>query len=122
MSVSIDDIVDAAHEGFVTTVGLGALAYQRAQVQRQTLREQMPRLLHELGEAVDHRLSTLSERLCDADQRADQIFDGLEQRLPAPMRSAVRQVHVFARDMRAQVPTLFATPGTNGSNHEVDTS
>ena len=110
MSVTIDGIVNAAREGFVTTVGLGALAYQRAQVQRQALNRQMPRLLHELGEAVDDRLTLLGERLCDADQRADEIFDGIERRLPGPMRSAARQVHVFARDMRGQM---------NGSNHEV---
>lgn len=119
MSVTIDDVVSAAREGFVTTVGLGALAYQRAQVQRQALHRELPRLLHELGEAVDQRVATLGERLCDADQRADEIFDGIEQRLPGPMRSAVRQVHVLARDMRAQVPTLFAADSANGSNHEV---
>jgi hypothetical protein len=119
MSVTIDDIVGAAREGFVTTVGLGALAYQRAQVQRHELNRQLPRLLHELGEAVEQRLSTLSERLCDADERADVIFDGIEQRLPGPVRSAARQVHVFARDMRAQVPTLFTPNGINGSDHEV---
>jgi len=119
MSVTIDDIVSAAREGFVTTVGLGALAYQRAQVQRQELKRQLPRLLHELGDAVDDRLSMVSERLCDADQRADEIFDGIQRHLPAPVRSAAHQVHVFARDMRAQVPTLFAPASPNGSNHEV---
>ena len=113
MSVTIDGIVSAAREGFVTTVGLGALAYQQAQVQRQTLGRELPRLLHELGEAVDDRLSTLSERLCDADRRADEVFDGIEQRLPAPVRTPARQVYLLARDVRAQVPTLF----TNGSNH-----
>jgi hypothetical protein len=116
MSVTIESIVGAAREGFLTTVGLGALAYQRAQVQRQALNRELPRLLHELGEAVDDRLSTLGERLCDADHRAEQIFDDIEQRLPRPVRSAARQVHVFARDVRAQVPALVPT---NGSNHEV---
>jgi hypothetical protein len=106
MILTIDGIVKAARSGFVTTVGLGALAYQQAQVQRQALNRQLPRLLHELGEAVDDRLATLSERLCDG--------DGIEQRLPAPLRSAVHQVHSVARDVRAQVPNLL---DTNGSNH-----
>jgi hypothetical protein len=124
MSVTIDDIVSAAREGFVTTVGLGALAYQRAQVQRQALGRELPRLLHELGEAVDDRLSTLGERLCDADQRADKLFDDIEQRLPRPVRSAARQVHGFgrglARDVRAQVPALVSPLiPTNGSDNEV---
>ena len=44
MSVTIDDIVGAAREGFITTVGLGALAYQRAQVQRQAVKQELPRL------------------------------------------------------------------------------
>lgn len=119
MGVTLDDIVGSAREGFVTSVGLGALVYQRAQVQRHAVARHLPRLLDELGEAVDHRLSTLSERLCDADQRADQIFDGIEQRLPEPVRSAARQFHVFARDVRAQVPTLLGAHSMNGSNHEV---
>jgi hypothetical protein len=113
MSLTIDEVVKAARSGFVTTVGLGALAYQQAQVQRQALNRSLPRLLHELGEAVDDRLSTLGERLCDADERADDIFDGIEQRLPAPVRSAARQVHTFARDVRAQVPQL------RSNDHEV---
>ena len=116
MSVTIDGIVDAAREGFLTTVGLGALAYQQAQVQRQALSRELPRLVHELGDAVDERLATLSERLCDADQRSDQIFDGIEQRLPPPVRSAVHQVHLFVRDVRAQAPTIFAT---DTNHHEV---
>jgi hypothetical protein len=118
MSLTIDDVVKAAHDGFITTVGLGALAYQQAQVRRRELNRQLPRLLHELGEAVDSRLATLSERLCDADDRAENIIGGIEQRLPEPMRSAARQVHIFARDVQAQVPSLLAT--SNGSSdHEV---
>ncbi|HEV7761071.1 MAG TPA: hypothetical protein VGO78_18825 [Acidimicrobiales bacterium] len=113
MSLTIDEVVKAARSGFVTTVGLGALAYQQAQVQRQALNRSLPRLLHELGEAVDDRLATLGERLCDADERADNIFDGIEQRLPAPVRSAARQVHTLARDVRAQVPPLLS------NDHEV---
>jgi hypothetical protein len=119
MSVTIDDVVSAAREGFVTTVGLGALAYQRAQVQRQAVKRELPRLLTELGTAVNDRLATVSERLCDADQRADEIFDGIEQRLPGPVRSAARQVHVLARDVRTQVPALFGPYSFNGSNREV---
>jgi hypothetical protein len=127
MSLTIDDVVKAAHEGFLTTVGLGALAYQQAQVRRQELKVQVPRLLHELGEAVDSRLTTLGERLCDADQRAEGLFDDIEQRLPAPVRSAARQVHGLARDVRTQVPALLGTTagttagGMNGNtNHDDD--
>jgi hypothetical protein len=46
---------------------------------------------------------TIGERLCEVDERAEEIFDGIEQRLPAPVRGAARQVHTFARDVRAQI-------------------
>jgi hypothetical protein len=103
MSFTIDDVVEAARNSFHTTVGLGAIAYQRAQVQRQAVTHQLPRLFNELSETVDDRLRTLGERLCDADERAEEIFDGIEQRLPSPVRGAVRHVHTLARDARAQI-------------------
>jgi hypothetical protein len=78
MSLTIDDVVKAARSGFVTTVGLGAIAYQRAQVQRQALTDSLPRLAHELGEAVESRLLTVRERVCDATDRADHVFDDEE--------------------------------------------
>jgi hypothetical protein len=105
MSFTIDDVVEAARNGFHTTVGLGAIAYQRAQVQRQAAIHQLPRLFHELQTTVDDHVRTVGERLRDADERAEEIFDGIEQRLPAPVRGAARQVHAFARDVRAQIGT-----------------
>ena len=109
----LDSILDKARRGLTTSVGLGVLVFQNAQVQRRELSKAAPRALQELSEAVGDRLKTIGEKLADLDERADDIFDDIEQRLPDPLRAPVRQVHVAVRDLRSQ-----ATPPASSDDGE----
>lgn len=96
-----DSLVDAARKGLTTTLGLGVLIFQNAQVQRQELTKAAPKVAAELGEVVGDRLKTLGEKLADLDDRAEDIFDDLEGRLPDPLRAPVRQLHSAMRELRS---------------------
>jgi hypothetical protein len=104
MSDDGDSLIETARRGLTTTVGVGVLLFQNAQVQRRELAKAAPRALAELGEAVGDRLKTLGEKLADLDDRADDIFDDLEQRLPDGLREPARQVHNVMREIRG-LPT-----------------
>jgi hypothetical protein len=64
-----DSLVDRARKGLTTTVGLGLLVVQNAQVQRRELTKVAPRLAAEVTEAVGDRVKMLSEKLSDLAER-----------------------------------------------------
>jgi ABC-type transporter Mla subunit MlaD len=109
----LDGILDAARRGLTTSVGLGVLVFQNAQVQRRELSKAAPQALQELGDAVGDRLKSIGEKLADLDERADDIFDDIEQRLPEQLRAPVRQVHTAMRDLRAQASTAVRQDGAD---------
>ncbi|MGH9213159.1 MAG: hypothetical protein ACRD2C_21180 [Acidimicrobiales bacterium] len=49
MGVKVDDIAKAARDGITTSIGLGVLFYQRAQVHRQQLKRTIEQVVAELG-------------------------------------------------------------------------
>ena len=56
--------------------------------------------------------SAWSASAYDADQRANEIFDGIQRHLLAPVRSAARR-SCLLRDAAGRVPTLFAPASSN---------
>lgn len=54
MSDDGDSLMEVARRGLTTTVGVGVLLFQNAQVQRRELAKAAPRALAELGEVVHH--------------------------------------------------------------------
>ena len=100
MSDDGDSLMEVARRGLTTTVGLGVLLFQNAQVQRRGLAKAAPRALQELGEVVGDRLKTLGEKLADLDDRAEDLFEDIEQRLPDGIRAPAREVHKAMREIR----------------------
>jgi hypothetical protein len=98
----LDGILDVAKQGLTTSLGVAVLVFQHAQVHRRELAKTAPRLLEEVGE----RVKMVGEKLADLDERADDIFDDVEQRLPEGLRSTARDVHDVLRELRAQARTV----------------
>ena len=63
----MDSLRDVAKRSLTLTLGIGVLVVQHAQVQRQELQKQAPRLMREVGDAVGTRLKALGEMLTDDD-------------------------------------------------------
>lgn len=49
MGVKLEDIAKAARDGATTSIGLGVLLFQRAQVYRQEIKKTADKVLTELG-------------------------------------------------------------------------
>lgn len=98
----LGSFLDVAKRGLTTSVGVVVLVVQHAQVQRRELAKSAPQLLEEVGE----RVKMVGEKLADLDERADDIFDDVEQRLPESLRATARDVHTVLREIRAQARTI----------------
>jgi hypothetical protein len=69
MGFRLDDIARSARTSLETSIGLGVLVFQQAQVQRRELRRVGGQLLQELGTALDERLKLVEERVSDLNER-----------------------------------------------------
>lgn len=69
MSFTLDDIAKSARTSLVTSIGLGVLVFQQAQVQRRELSRAAGQTLHALGTALDERLKLVEERVSDFNER-----------------------------------------------------
>lgn len=105
-SFSADDIQNALRDGFYVTVGLGVIAFQKAQVQRQELRKRVDGNLDTARVAVGDRVKTVNERLDAVEARIDDVLDGVESQLPDQARSMMRQARSVAKDTRTQLTDL----------------
>jgi hypothetical protein len=70
MSFTLDDIVKSARSGFTTSVGLGVLFFQQAQVQRRQLGRAAEQAARTIGTALDERLKMVEERVSDFTERS----------------------------------------------------
>ncbi len=103
--ITLDDIQRTVRDSVYVTIGLGVIAFQKAQVQRQELRKQ-------LGGAGDARTAALGrvkeveERLEAVEERIDAVLDDVEQRLPDQARVVMHQARTVAKDARTQLRAL----------------
>ena len=109
--ISIDDIGKTLKDSMYVTIGLGVIAFQKAQVQRQELRKQVETNLSGASGLVGDRLKTVQERLEAVEGRIDTVLDDVEQQLPQQARSVMKQARDVAKDTRSQLVDLV--PKTN---------
>jgi TolA-binding protein len=120
--IKMDDITKVLKDTLYVSVGLGVIAFQRAQVQRQELRKQLE---SQLGDArgsvgkvtklVDERVKTVEERLEAFEERFEALAEQLESRLPDQLGDAAKQARQAAKEARTQLRGLVHTNGTTTS-------
>ena len=112
-SFKTDDVTKVLKDALYIGVGLGVLAVQKVQVQRQELRKQLKgqvgdarTQLSSVTKLVDERVQLVEERLSGVESRVDALLDQLEARLPTAAKETVQQARTAAKDARSQVRDL----------------
>jgi hypothetical protein len=117
---TVDDVAKQARDAAYVGVGLGVLAFQRAQVRRKELlrtssstqvsdaKQSVSRLLGQ----VDNRVRMIEERLEAVEEQLEAAIDRVETHLPDPFVEASRTARAAAKATRTQVRALAAR--TNG--------
>lgn len=113
---SIDDISKTVKDSLYVTIGLGVIAFQKAQVQRQEFQKQVESNLGNTRTLVGDSLRTVQERLEAVEGRIDGVLDDVEQQLPEQARSVMRQARDVAKDTRTQLIELVDGSSTGTSN------
>jgi hypothetical protein len=111
-----DDIVGTARDAAYVAVGLGVLAFQRAQVRREELLKALSGSRGEIeGRLADVR-DEIGKRVKFIDERFEQVLETieasmipLEDRLPEPAKDIVRQARTQAHEVRQQIRSFLAT-------------
>lgn len=111
----IDDVTKVLKDALYVSVGLGVLAFQRAQVQRQELRKRFERTgvpglsgadagvqFTKLTGVVDDRVKEIEQRMEAVEERIEALLDQLESRLPTQVSDVTKQVRAVAKEARNQ--------------------
>jgi prefoldin subunit 5 len=101
------DVTKTVKDAAYVTVGLGVLAFQKAQVARRDLTKQVETQLTQTGEQVQK----LSKKV---EGRIQPVLGQLEQTVPTQAKDLVKQARTAAEQLQGQV--LNRTSGrTNGA-------
>jgi exonuclease VII small subunit len=108
--ITLDDLQKTARDSFYVTVGLGVIAFQKAQVQRQDLRKQLEESVGGAQQGVSDSVKTIEERLEAVETRIDGVLDDVEEKLPPQARLVLSQARGVAKDARQQLRLLVDRP------------
>ena len=116
--LKLDDVTKVLKDAVYVTVGLGVLALQRVQVQRNELRKQLDgqvgdarTQLQSVTKVVDDRFKVVEERLQGVEERVETLLDQFEDRLPEQARELAKQARQAAKDARGQLRALVRRDG-----------
>lgn len=106
----LEDVSRTAKDAAYITVGLGVIAFQKLQVQRneleKNLRSQLADArdeLQKLSGTVDTQLKTVEDRLGAVEAQVESVLDQLQDRLPDQAAEVVAQARTAAKETRKQV-------------------
>jgi prefoldin subunit 5 len=102
------DVTKTAKDAAYVTVGLGVLAFQKAQVARRDLSKQVETHLT----ATTEQVKGLSKKV---EGRIQPVLDQLEQTVPAQAKDLVKQARTAAESLQGQVLNRTNTKSTNGA-------
>jgi GTP1/Obg family GTP-binding protein len=95
------DLTKTLKDAAYVTVGLGVLAFQKAQVRRREVEQQVQTQLSETQKQVERLARDLQGRL-------EPVIDQLTERLPGEVRTLVNQARDNAKGVQAQLRQLAA--------------
>jgi hypothetical protein len=102
-------VTDLARDAAYVAVGLGVLAYQRAQVQRVELQKRLPKDL-----PIDQRIGDVRDGVAKGIRQIDDLAESavhfvestlqpIEERLPASVTQVTTKAREQAREVRIQI-------------------
>jgi uncharacterized protein YjbJ (UPF0337 family) len=121
--IKLDGVTNALKDALYVSVGLGVIAFQRAQVQRQELRKQLNAQLGDVrgtagkvSKLVDDRVKTVEERVEAVEERFEALAEQLESRLPEQVGEVSKQARQAAKGARGQLRGLVRANGHTATN------
>ena len=93
--MEIRDVARVAEDAAYVTIGFGVLAFQKAQVRRREIAQQLDEQRQQLGVQVTKLAQEIEERF-------EPVVDGVEDLLPGPAKQALQQARKAAKDAQAQ--------------------
>jgi ElaB/YqjD/DUF883 family membrane-anchored ribosome-binding protein len=102
------DVTKTVKDAAYVTVGLGVLAFQKAQVGRRELTKQVETQLKQVETQLKQvQLSGTGEQVqrlaSQLEQRIKPVLDQLEESVPATAKDLVKQARTAAREVQGQV-------------------
>jgi DNA anti-recombination protein RmuC len=104
------DVTKTVKDAAYVTVGLGVLAFQRAQVGRRELTKQVETQLKQVETQLSGTGEQVQRLASQLEQRIKPVLDQLEESVPATAKDLVKQARTAAREVQGQV--LGRTNGT----------
>lgn len=102
---TISDLTKTLQDAAYVAVGFGVIAYQKTQVRRRELEQQLNRQGETLREQLAKAAAGAEERIEPVVGAVEASLDQLEERLPEPARNVLQQVRTTARDAGEQFRT-----------------
>lgn len=110
----VDKLVELAKDAVYVTVGVGVLAFQKAQVRRRELVKLLDERigsgkpqLEDLVKSFETRMKELDQRFVEFESKLDTMVEQAESRLPEPAGEALHKAYDVARTARQQVRELL---------------
>lgn len=104
--ITRDEIQKTLKDSLYVTIGLGVIAFQRAQVQRQELQKQVESNIEGARSAFGEGVKAIQERLETVEDRIDAVLDEVEGQLPEQARTVMQQAREVVKDTRSQLRDL----------------
>jgi hypothetical protein len=111
--IDADKLVEALRDAAYLTVGIGVLAFQKAQQVRKDVTDGLSNRfgstnaqVDELKARIEQYFADLDERVSGLEGRIDQAVESLEDKLPEQAGQLLNQAHDRARSARKQVRDL----------------
>ena len=109
-------LANAAKDAAYVTIGLGVMAFQKAQVRRREIAKSVTdqfgsgkAQVDEVVDAIEARLATLDSKLDVLEGKLDSAVGDLEKRLPERAGAMLSTAHDAAKTARKQVRGLIVT-------------
>ncbi len=102
------DVTKTVKDAAYVTVGLGVLAFQKAQVGRRELTKQVETQLNETTEQVKGLAKKVEGRI-------QPVLGQIEEAVPAQAKDLVKQARTAAEDLRGQLQGQLRGTRTNGA-------
>jgi ElaB/YqjD/DUF883 family membrane-anchored ribosome-binding protein len=113
-----DKVVETARDAAYIAVGLGVLAFQRANAVRRDMTsdltdrfESSKTQVEDLRTKAQQRVAELDDRLVALEAKLDEVIASLEDKLPEQAASVVGQAHDLVKSARKQVHEMVRRAG-----------
>ena len=106
----LNDLTQTLKDAAYVAVGFGVLAFQKAQVRRRELEQQLGVSTGSLREQLTKVAADAEKNIEPVVEAVEASLDQLEERLPEQAREVFRQVRTTAKQAGEQFRTYVKTP------------